>query len=111
LEYIKQLQSKNYFIIRFKKEYSNEFYVIYEEDICYNLYSNSFLKHSIILNNTFITGLTLITKKFDFYNFNLMLYQVLCENPNIYCIEELFIYHYENVNKYLFFFSSEKHLM
>jgi hypothetical protein len=40
-----------------------------------------------------------------------MLYQILCENPKTYCIEEWLIYHYENVYKYLFFFEDEKYLM
>lgn len=40
-----------------------------------------------------------------------MLYKILCENPQIFCIEEWLIYHYENVYKYLFFFQDEKYLM
>jgi hypothetical protein len=111
LEYIKHLQRKCFFIIRFKKEYDTALFWTYEHDVCYNLYNFSFLKHSVIMGKQFIKNLSIITKKFDFYNLNLMLYKILCENPSLFCIEELFIYHNETVQKYLFFFNDERYLM
>ena len=111
LEYIKQLKNKAYFIFKFKKEYHTVPLVTYEENICNKLYKDSFLKHSKIINKNFIKILNVITKKSDFFNLNLMFYKILCENPQIFCIEEWLIYHYENIYKYLFFFEDEKYLM
>jgi hypothetical protein len=82
------LKNKDYFIFRFKKEPSTNPLFTYEDEICSNLYKFSYLKHSKILNPKFINILNLITKKFDIYHLNLMLYKILCESAKIYCIEE-----------------------
>lgn len=110
-EYVQNLKSKAFFVINFKKEYKLENYFTYEQDICKNLYNTFFLYGTNLLDKNFITALGYITRKFYFYNINLLFYKILTENVTVFIIEELLFYHHENIYKTLLRYTDDNHFM